>query len=117
MWDYEKVDGGIYNKLPLETQLEILNEYYTIGGYFHWIQPNSSRPTSRDNYRDYNCIIKRYVLTCITGIAANWYILEVDNIDDKTIHIRNNKKIEACHPGFFKPSCIFMRDKKLNEIL
>lgn len=117
MFDYLKISGVFWNKLDLNIQIEILSEHYPIGSRMHFKHPSDNRVsdgTINDYYKEYSCIIKGYELICRD--ESKWYILKIENDNQKTFNMRHKVKYEDIHPGFFLPTIDFLRDKKLKSI-
>ena len=112
---YDEITGEWYNKLPLDTQIEILEKYYPIGHTFHWKQPDSVRPGSVVDYKKYTCMVTGHVKTQGSG-GSEWYILNVRNMTSDTISIRADREYEQVHPGFFRPCSWYERGIKLKEL-
>ena len=106
-WDYKEVGGNFWNNLPLDKQMEYLEEYYPIGSVFHETQPNPNDPDSRSHFEEYYCIIEGYILA---GKNSSWYILEVKNYNPFV------KEYTRKHPGFYVPGKSYYRNLKLNEL-
>ena len=107
IWNYENISGNFWNKLPIDTQMKYLKEYYPIDYIFHKIQPNHNNPSSTIDWFKYECVIESYVL------LNSWYILRIKNINNPYV----NSEYEQIHPGFFRPGKWYYRNKKLELLL
>jgi len=111
MWDYFKLNGSRWNhKTSLDEQLEILNKYYPIGNYYHYIPDQYTTLTQN---KEIYCKLLGYVLN--EGHQNSWYILRVENID---IAVGVTGIVyDTRHPGFFYPAVEINRKYKLNNLL
>lgn len=112
-----------WNSHPIDSQLDILKEFYPIGSRVFYREilfgDITDNPISEKS-SEFTGIVSGYKLKTdgysISAAVAGWYLLEV-RIDNKKTKDKRGNDIDTMHPGFFNPSIELLRNKKLNYLI